>query len=472
MTGDTWLILEPTSILALQDLDTALIDVVSDAMRQTLVDVYGSGGVFTPAAATFTVAGSAIDLDADFSAITGEGDRLEADSAADEWNAIPFANVGATVYYVGARMNRVPSRATANTIDGTPIYDREGEVIGEVGNPDSVSLPTATTLRLVITTLAAPGWTAAGTRPVRVWLDGAPETTSGEAIYVGTASYTGGQVRIDIPHVLGQSSPSTTAADYKVALLGPTIHTSTMAGDDAYVFLGTVTSGVWSDAGQVAITPWADLLALFQIEHKADGSHDEVHADSLTWNSAGTGKIGTLRITARELAAHVAGGGAQFKQNGGAAQQGQFVARVAATNPDYVSTTGGISGTWAETFVPANLPSDQDVVINTVEAAIWLQTAGATEYLQIDLVEGDPDSTAAWTTLASWTMTKPAAATWGAVTRASGTALPFSQPAAVGTKRSRYWRLVFAEPNPSNTRVGAVWFGLNASKVPAVQARG
>lgn len=470
MTGDTWLILEPTSILALQDIDTALIDVVDGAMRQTLLDVYGSGGVFTPTAASMTPTGAALQLDADFDAITGTGYRLTADSAAAEWTAVPFANSGATPYYVGARANRVPSRVTVNTIDGSPIYDREIEIVGEVGTPDAL-LVVGNTITLTITTLVAPGWTAAGTRPVRVWLAGAPATSSGEAIYEGTASYTGGAVKITIPHLLGQSSASLSTAAYKVAVLGPTIRTTTMAADDDYVFLGTVTSGVWSGTGQVSITPWGDLLALFQIEHHADGTHDEVTADSLSWAAGGTGKIGTLRITARELAAHITPPG-QFKQNGGANQNGQFVARVAATNPDYVSTTGGISGTWAETFVPANLPSDQDVVINGVNAAIWLQTAGATEYLKIDLVEADPDSTAAYTTLASWTMTKPAAATWGAVVRASGTALPFSQPKAVNRKRTRYWRLVFGEPNPSNTRVSAVWFDVNATKVPAVQARG
>ena len=471
MNGDTWLILEPTSILALQDIKSAALDVVNDQQRQVAVDIYGeAGGVFGPTVAAMTPAGSALSLFADASAFTGEGDRLELDSAAAEWTSVPFANVGATPYYVGARACRVPSRATANTIDGDPIYDREDEAIGEVGNPDSV-VQVGNTLVLTLTTLVAPGWTAGGTRPVVVWLDGQPVTSSGEAIYEGTASYTGGAVKVTVPHLLGQTTPSTTAADYKVAVLGPTIRTATMAADPAYVYLGSCTSGVWSSAGQVAITRWGDLLALFRINHNADGTHDEVVADSLSWGAGGAGKVGTLRITARELAAHVIPPG-QFKQNGGANQNGQFIARAAGANPDYVSTSGGISGTWAEVFVPANLPSNQDVVINSVEAAIWLQTAGATEYLQIDLVEGDPDSTAAWTTLASWTLGKPAAATWGAVTRASGTALPFSQPAAVGTKRSRYWRLVFGEPNPSNTRVGAVWFGLNATKVPAVQGRG
>lgn len=471
MTGDTWLILEPTSILALQDIETAALDVVQDTMRQTLLDIYGDGGgVFGPTVAAFTPTGAALQLDADFDAITGTGYRIEADSAAAEWTAVPFANSGATVYYVGARANRVPSRCSANTIDGVPIYDREIEITGEVGNPTSVSV-VGSTLVLTLTTLVTPGWTSGGTRPVRVWLDGAPETTSGEAIYEGTASYTGGAVKVTVPHYLGQTTPTTSTGAYKVAVLGPTIRTTTLVGNDDYVVLGTVTSGVWSGALQTPITTWGDLLALFHVQHKADGTHDEVTADTLSWNSAGTGKIGTLRITARELAAHIVPPG-QFKQNGGAPQNGQHVARVTGTNPDYVSTTGGISGTWAEVFVPAGLPTDQDFVINAVNASIWLLAAAATEYLQIDLVEADPDSTAAWTTLASWTMTKPAASTWGAVTRASGTTLPFSQPKAVNTKRSRYWRLVFAEPNPGNTRVAAVWFDINATKVPAVQARG
>lgn len=470
-TGDTWLVIEPTSILAFQDIDTYALDNTKAAMRQTLLDVYGSGGVFTPTAVIFTPSGSALQLAADFEAITGTGYRLVADASDPEWTAIPFANSGATPYYVGARCNTVPSHATAHTIDGNPVYDREIEIVGDVGIPDGVAV-VGSTLVLTCSSLVSPGWTTGGTRPVRVWLEGSPATAGSEAFHEGTCSYTGGQIKVTVPHYLGQTTPSTATSAYRVAVLGPKISTSSMLADPDYVYLGSVTSGAWSGTGQVAITPWADILALFQVQHKADGSHDEVTADSLSWNSAGTGKIGTLRITARELAAHVVGTGAQFKQNGGAGQNGQFVARLAGANPDYVSTTGGISGTWAETFVPANLPSDQSCVINSVEAAIWLATAGATEYVQIDLVEADPDTTAAWTTLATFTLSKPAAATWGQVTRASGTALPFSVPQAVGSKRSRYWRVVFAEPNPGNTRVAALWFGLNATKVPAVQARG
>ncbi len=90
---------------------------------------------------------------------------------------------------------------------------------------------------------------------------------------------------------LGQATPSTTPAHYKVCILGPLItNTNALQSDDDWVFVGTVASAVASEtedtSGQVITSPYATYSAGFGVEHNNTpgdpnlGRHKQVTAEA------------------------------------------------------------------------------------------------------------------------------------------------------------------------------------------------
>lgn len=241
MTGDTWANFPTAAYLSLTTLGDDLVTPLREQLVQGAIDLYGDGGTLGADPVVFTASSATLSLVASGDGYDGEGHRLSAVNAAAAWESIPFADTGATTYYVGAHYCEVPTRALVG-LGGVTFYEAWTEAVGTVAAPDTVADDGDGTLTLTITTLAGPWGTGAETRPVVVWLED-PVTTTAEAVYSGTAAYTGGAVKIAVPHALGQTTISTTAADYKVALLGPTISTSDLSASTAYWYLGSVLGG-------------------------------------------------------------------------------------------------------------------------------------------------------------------------------------------------------------------------------------
>lgn len=291
-TSDQRLNLYPSKILGLQDLSTYLADILRTQHRQLRKDVYGIvGAVLEPSAspATFSFASSQLTLAATRAAITGDGYRLLLDHTDASFQAIPFANVGATTYYVRAQSTEIPA-ALETAADGLARVARWEEAVGVLGNPTGVTVTGGgTTLTLNISGLVAPGWTAAGSRPVTVWM-GSPQTAGADGIYTGTASYNGssGNIEVVIPHLMGQTAPITSAGAYNVVVHGPTINTAPTTLQSA-VLLGTVASGVFSSSGQLVLADWSATVADFYVEHDASGAHTQINGETLTLSgSTGT----------------------------------------------------------------------------------------------------------------------------------------------------------------------------------------
>lgn len=277
MTGSTWHNLAAAAVLSLQALREYLLEPTREESRQLLEDLYGGGGggVLGSSAATLTYSSSTLSLAADRDAVTGDGHRLFLAASDAAWTSIPFANSGATTYYVGAQAQDRPTRALAG-LGGVIEYEAVIEDIGTLGAPDLVTDNGNGTLTLRISTLVSPVWSVGGTRPVVVWLV-TPVTAGVEAIYEGTCSASGGHVVVTVPHLLGQDPASTTASDYRVLVRGPRITTTNITSSTSYAFLGTVTSGTWSATAQVKFPPF---YALFDVEHDTgSGVHNRVRVN-------------------------------------------------------------------------------------------------------------------------------------------------------------------------------------------------
>lgn len=461
-TGSTWLILQPTSILALDDLTTDFRDALLDELAQVRADVYGGDGTLGTTKASLTYAAGALSLDLDAVGFAAEGDRIELTAGFAEWTGIPFKDTGGVTYQIGARVNRYPTELTTDTIDGLPIYSQEAEAVGELGAPSAV-VDTGTGLRFTITSLVGTGnaWTAAVSRPVKVWKVTPATGVLADTVVDGLAEPDGaGGIRVTITGYLGQDTPSTTAADYLVLVLGPTITTTVLATNAAYWYLGSVTTGVYTNTAAASFMAWADWLASFLVEHNAGGNHTDVSGLSYSYR-AGGGRNGTFQVDAYEIATGLIG----FRQNGGANQTGSLAAAGAA-EPANIRTTGGISGTYAEILIPLRFPPDQAIIVNSLSASIWLLTAGATEYFTIELIErANAAFSGAIVVRATWTMGKPAAATWGTVVPTAGPAFPMTLPAPATPDVIRYWRVRFYEPNPGSSRIAGFYGGAAAAKV-------
>lgn len=285
MTGDTWLALYSGKILGLADLEDHFTDSIRESQRQHQEDIWGGGGVLGSTKAVFTYAGSKLTLSVDREGWTGTGHRLLLDAGAAAWTSVPFANVGATVYYVGARHNDYPGSVETGA-DGLLAYGYTAEGVGEIGAPNVVAV-VGSTLELTITTLVAPGWTVAGSRPVKVWLVDPASATYATAVYSGTASFTGGVVKVTVPNFMGQTTPSTTAADYQVLVEGPTVTTTDIRADTDYLFLGTVTSTAWDSTDQLLIDSIATWISAFLVQHQSSGTHKAITGDTLGLSGAG-----------------------------------------------------------------------------------------------------------------------------------------------------------------------------------------
>lgn len=467
-TGDTWIALETGQVLDFATLDTNLVGLTREALARVRADIFGTDATIGNAAATFTYASSTLDLDATRYGVTPDGYRIKADAADAAWQNIPFKDTAAVLFHVGARRQLRPASVTGNTADGGYYYDTEIEDVGELGQPDAVT-DQGGGAGLFIDVDADPtgivreGWTVGQTRRVVVYLVN-PVTASADAIYSGTIAWNAGAGthRITVPHYFGQgASPSLDPADYRVLIQGPTISVAPLSGS-TYWELGACTTGVPSTSGQNVMPTWGSWLTWFAAEHDTTtGKHKAINGDSFTYNTGSASRSGEILHDAHQLQ----GFNGTARQNGGAIQNMGFVA-AGGGQPAYVQTLTPVSGTWAEVYVPIRMSGDQAWELSSLNARIWLATAGAGEYLQIDLVEKDP-TMSSWNTLASWTMAKPAAATWGNVVPASGPGFPFSV-LAPGAQKRRFWRLVFGEPNPGYCRVAGLWGGAKATKLPPI----
>lgn len=189
----------------------------------------------------------------------GSGAIVSVENVDDRITDVPFQDTGAVTYYMAARTAEVPEGISFDTDTGVINYDRHRQELGHLAEPTVVVDNTGN----ITFTLGNHKLHASDTytgRMAIVYLK-APASPS-EAIAVETCTVSG--VSITTTGTLGQSVVSTTASDYEVVLVGPTItRLSTIQTDDNWAFIGTVIGGAsprtFDFLGQPAFVPVADL---------------------------------------------------------------------------------------------------------------------------------------------------------------------------------------------------------------------
>lgn len=294
-TNREWASLEAGAIVSLSQLGTNLISPVRAEHEQLAADLWGAGGVLGGSKVSLTYGSSPsaqVTLAGNFAAYTGDGDRVAGLTSETWWQGVPFANSGATTYYIGAAACDVPQDVRQGS-DGGYYYTHHIERVGVVWNPDSVSVVGGTSLELDMATAVEDGWGSGRTRVVVVWLTTPASGSSSVAIHVGTVVESSGTFKISIPNLMGQESlggASTTAGDYNVALLGPRITSTDISANTAYFFMGTITSTVFTNTAQFTIDSMATMEANLEGHAAESGAHSPSSMLD-AYNTSGAGDV-------------------------------------------------------------------------------------------------------------------------------------------------------------------------------------
>jgi hypothetical protein len=467
-TGDTWIELATGQILDFSKLSEDFLERVRAGLAELRADIFGRDTTIGADWAEFTVAASALTLDATRSGTTPEGYRVTADHTDPAWSDVPFANVGATLYRIGARRALRPNTVTANTADGQCYYDQTIEDVGELGEPDAVSVFSG---GLYIDVDADPdglvgtGWTTAAPRPVVVWLD-RPVTAGTDAIFTGEIEWDGaaGTHRITVPHTFGQAedAPSTDPGDYRVLVRGPTITTAALADDPAAWCIGEVESGTFANTGQNLVPTWGEWLALFQEQHdNATGDHLQIEAHGVDLYGDTPGSQLRIVHTAHELASYMQG----FEQPLGV-RQGGTLALSTLSAPYHVRTTTPVAGTFSFLQFAARLPLDQTFTIRSLLIGAYIDNPSSTQKIVVELIKRSvlTVGVGAGTTIASWEATGFSAGVWAHRDTWTGPAFPF-EVTKPGKAEALFWRVYFFEPNPAQVQVSHLEIEATATRI-------
>jgi hypothetical protein len=288
-----------------------MLDYLKELNRDSVQARFDVDGVFNTAHGlsggvnTVSVTGSSRETD-------GLGHTMRVSSSAFGVSAL-FQNAAAVVYHVGLRYCEIPVGISINPRTGKPEHASFKEEIGEAGVPNSV-VDNGTTLTLVVDNVTESGVSNAG-REVLVYTlvpeDGA--ITEEIAFETCTVVWDGSNNKITTSGLLGQSSVSTTAADYVVVMTGITVKRNTnLESSPNHCFIGTVTGvgaggtpvtfdtslqrlvKTFTDATQILFTPYSWIthtnvqLALKDVV--------DVLGDAGTSNPGAT-RIGTNPVT-------------------------------------------------------------------------------------------------------------------------------------------------------------------------------
>lgn len=232
--------------------------VTLEALKDDLVDYLSNtdevlGDVLWPKGGFFAGVGLAADGSARFkitglSGIDGTvgGDLLDLTARQPEVESVIFENAIGIDYHVGLRDARIPDTATPNiTInpkDGLPNWTFFRHIVGISGVPDAVVDNGNGTITFTVNSITESAVSNAG-RTVRVF-----QLTPAKGAITDAIALESRPVVWDSPNnkittvaALGQTTISTTPADYVVVLVGPRVLRNTdISTDGSYAYVGTV----------------------------------------------------------------------------------------------------------------------------------------------------------------------------------------------------------------------------------------
>lgn len=243
-TGNKHWIINSTRLAASSDLKDRFQTSLRADIEAGLEKVYPDDGAF---GALFTLGLAIIDniqVGGGPTGTDGKGHILDTSLATEDGASIPFENELGVDYHVALKSEERPFGIQINPRTGDPEYTETREDIGDKADPDLV-VDNGSNITFRVNSVLEPGVDHSG-REVAVYrkipADGA--TTEAIAIEVATVAYAAPNNSITTTDLLGQSTVSTSPADYEVYLLGPTVRRNTdLSTVDGILYIGTVTGG-------------------------------------------------------------------------------------------------------------------------------------------------------------------------------------------------------------------------------------
>jgi hypothetical protein len=242
-TGDKYSNIVSTRLMGSESFKDYFLDYLRNKQSDLLGRCYDKDGTFGTSKVAISASGNdEFDLAASLNGTDGSGHELQTDDTYCQ--DVQFENTNTIDYDIGLKYAIKPDGLQINPRDGMPIYERWEESIGESGDPTSVT-DNGTNITFNINSLIDNNRTHEN-RKCLVWLDtpAAGATTEDVAVEECTVVYSGGNNTITTTGLLGQSTVSTTASDYTVLLLGPTVTRSSELDLEAaseYWYIGHVT---------------------------------------------------------------------------------------------------------------------------------------------------------------------------------------------------------------------------------------
>jgi len=240
-------------------------------------------------------------------AIDGNGNFLKPKKRESDVLAVNFENNNLDTYDVAIKMAEIPNGINVNPRDGMPEWDTFEEIIGWADEPDNVTDNGNGTITFEVDGITEATVTNAG-RSVKVWkvVPAKGATTVAIALETCTVAWTGGKNKITTVDDFGQITISTTAADYKVCLVGPRVSEGTsLVSLSPWCFIGEITGNgpaappatFDTSAQNVMSIPLSDLTHITRYENvppnrlkiEVDALSGESGVDQIRINHIGTG---------------------------------------------------------------------------------------------------------------------------------------------------------------------------------------
>lgn len=239
-TGAQQVFFQQKRILGLEDFNDRFMEYLKAKTEELFALTYNVGGVFTNQI-TFSASGpDQFDLDTGIPSTDGNGHVLTLDANLGE--NIQFENTLGITYYVGLRHSMRPVGVQINPRTGFPEFQISEETIGDSAAPDSI-VNLGSNLEMIVDSVTEVGVNNTG-RQVLVYKNVPGHNATSEAVAIETATVTwdGVNNKIQTAALFGQvGTPSTTASDYTVILLGPTVKRNTdLSLTLGNAFIGTV----------------------------------------------------------------------------------------------------------------------------------------------------------------------------------------------------------------------------------------
>lgn len=236
MTGDKKVAFYTKKIFGLTEIRDWFLGYLDKLVRDFTAHVWGVPGFFTATDIDITTADE-LSLTVAPHAADGSGNLIEATDS-DDYEHLPFENTLGTTYHVGVSRALRAYGIEKNPRTGEVEYRAVEEVVGKSGAPDSVT-DLGGTIELVIDGICDAGVSQEGRR-VLVYLVSPESGILAEAIEECVVVWDSGVNKVITAGDLGQSSVSTTAADYTVVLLGTLITTRDLRLDSSVAYVGSV----------------------------------------------------------------------------------------------------------------------------------------------------------------------------------------------------------------------------------------